>query len=207
VIIAEIAQNFGTDLKLAQKLIHLAKDNGADLVKAQLYDGGLLFEDAKFLFDSAEDCGIEMFFSVFNTERVDWCKEIGVGIYKVAYSQRQNVELINYIITHAGGAGIFISTDRPIHPNWDAHYLYCVPRYPAKLTDISFEHLGSYAGFSDHTIGLDASKIALARGAKIIEKHFAIDHTTGTDAPWSMTPAELKELKEWENICEEIGIR
>jgi len=55
-------------------------------------------------------------------------------------------------------------------------------------------------GFSDHTIGLDAAKIALARGAHIIERHFAIDHQTGVDAEWSMTPSELKELKRFETI-------
>jgi len=217
-IIAECGINWKGGLEIAERLIREASKNGADLAKFQLYETEaihpvgsqyyniskkheLTFEQAKWLFNLGKQNGIEVFFSVFDTERVDWCRKIGVGIYKVAYSQRQNVELINYIIAHAGGAGIFISTDSPIHPNWDARYLYCVPQYPAKLTDISFEHLGSYAGFSDHTIGLDASKIALARGAKIIEKHFCLSREGQDDNPdimGSMTPPELRELKEWE---------
>lgn len=55
------------------------------------------------------------------------------------------------------------------------------------------------------TIGLDAAKIALARGALVIEKHFTLDKSLpGPDHAMSMTPDELKELIKWENICKEV---
>ncbi len=63
---------------------------------------------------------------------------------------------------------------------------------------------GDFDGFSDHTIGLDCAKIALARGAEIIEKHFTLDKSMyGPDHCLSMTPDELKELVRWEGICKE----
>jgi len=61
------------------------------------------------------------------------------------------------------------------------------------------EKFDKYAGFSDHTIGLDYAKLAIVRGATIIEKHFTLDkNLPGCDQAGSMTPKELKELKK---IC------
>lgn len=207
-IIAECGQNFCGNMELAKKLISLAKENGADLVKFQLYDHNILYKDhpeipdvalsfdeANMLFDYGEEVGIEVFFSVFDVERVKWCEEIGVKRYKVAYSQSYNIDLLRAI--RAANKPILISSDG----YQLGQTLYCVPQYPVKLSEL---HLGDVdfnkLGFSDHTIGLDAAKIALARGAQIIEKHFAIDHQTGVDAQWSMTPEELKELVRWSRV-------
>ena len=52
-----------------------------------------------------------------------------------------------------------------------------------------------YGGFSDHTVGIHAAQIAMARGAKIIEKHFTLDKNMyGPDHACSMTPDELRAL-------------
>jgi sialic acid synthase SpsE len=62
-----------------------------------------------------------------------------------------------------------------------------------------------WQGFSDHTIGLDCAKIALARGAKIIEKHFCLEHNPlYSDNDWAMLPSELKELRRFETICHQV---
>ena len=87
--------------------------------------------------------------------------------------------------------------------------LYCVPKYPAEVKDYDLSYafpveFTRFDGLSDHTIGLDCAKIALARGAGIIEKHFCLDHSTGIDAKWSMDSEELSELKRWESLCHEV---
>jgi sialic acid synthase SpsE len=52
-----------------------------------------------------------------------------------------------------------------------------------------------YSGFSDHTIGIDAALVAIARGARIIEKHFTLDRNMpGPDHAGSMEPHELASL-------------
>ena len=94
VIVAEIGQNHCGDMNLARQLIRLAKENGADLCKFQLYDSKklygeyqpteLTFEQAKDLFEYGYLWDIEVFFSVFDVERVKWCKEIGAKRYKIA---------------------------------------------------------------------------------------------------------------------------
>ena len=55
-----------------------------------------------------------------------------------------------------------------------------------------------YAGFSDHTIGVNAPVAAMARGARIIEKHFTLDKKMyGPDHEGSMTPGELKFIDQF----------
>jgi len=75
--------------------------------------------------------------------------------------------------------------------------LFCVSKYPTPLTDIDFNAISfdEYTGFSDHTIGNTAPMAAMARGAKIIEKHFTMDmEMYGPDHACSMDPKGLGEL-------------
>lgn len=200
-IIAEIGQNFCGDMALAKRLIDFAMGNGANYAKFQLYDhdklykgmdihdSSLTFSQAKKLFDYGQSIGMKVFFSVFDLERVGWCEEIGVTLYKVAYSQRNNHELIRAME----------NTRKPVLVS--GRDLYCIPHYPTEPKELDFCELGRYKGYSDHTIGLDCAKIALAKGAGIVEKHFAVCHNKGVDALWSMTPDELRELAEWERLC------
>ena len=53
-----------------------------------------------------------------------------------------------------------------------------------------------YEGFSDHTVGIETSLLAISRGAKVIEKHFTLNKsdTTIRDHALSATPDEFKLL-------------
>jgi N-acetylneuraminate synthase/N,N'-diacetyllegionaminate synthase len=54
---------------------------------------------------------------------------------------------------------------------------------------------GYPVGFSDHTLGLEVSLAAVARGASVLEKHFTLDrHMEGPDHKSSMVPDELARL-------------
>ena len=83
--------------------------------------------------------------------------------------------------------------------------LYCAPGYPAQTEGIFKNIELRWYGFSDHTIGIDAARIALARGAQIIEKHFVLYFDKDfPDNSWSMTPDDLKELVRWEGVCQSV---
>ena len=83
--------------------------------------------------------------------------------------------------------------------------LHCTTQYPcpaeqANLAAICVlqeafpEH---FVGFSDHTIGILAPVVAVARGARVIEKHFTLDRSLpGTDHVLSVTPEELEQMVE-----------
>lgn len=210
-IIAECGINHFGNMEIARELIRQAKLSGADYAKFQLYDVDRVFpnkrimarginwyesvkptqltkEEAKMLFDYGNEMGIEVFFSVFDAERIKWCEEIGVKRYKIAYSQWRNLFLWEHL------PNLIISAPYKIK---NKTTLYCIPKYPTQLKDLKFNSISfsDFDGFSDHTIGIEASMIALSRGARIIEKHFCLTRERdGSDIPLSITPSELKQL-------------
>ena len=56
-------------------------------------------------------------------------------------------------------------------------------------------HTGLPVGYSDHTAGSTVSLAAVARGARVIEKHFTLDRSLpGPDHAASLEPAELTSM-------------
>jgi N-acetylneuraminate synthase len=77
--------------------------------------------------------------------------------------------------------------------------LHCVSQYPAAASDANLRAIDTMAtafnvpvGWSDHTIGLEIAVAAVARGARIVEKHYTLDKTmSGPDHKASLEPDEL----------------
>lgn len=219
-IIAEIGQNHNGDMQLARRLIAEAKEAGATVAKFQVYNARALFPkegnewfdyncetelsraDVETLATECERQGMEFMASVFDVERVAWLESVGMRRYKIASRSVKDQALIEAVA----------NTGRPLLVSlgmWDGkkfpeivapggvEFLYCVSKYPTELSDLNFSKVdfANYAGFSDHTVGIDAAIIALSRGARIIEKHFTVDKAMyGPDHSGSMTPGELAAL-------------
>lgn len=223
IVIAEVGINHNGNMHLAHELIRQARIADADIAKFQFYDpyklfgpsgshpNQVAFEQAltvQFGYGEAEQlkrwCDeerIEFMASVFDHERFEWMESLGVKRHKIASRAVQDYELCRRIL--ATGKETFISLGMwhesgvPYKAD-NARYLYCVSKYPCEYSDIhlpkSFKD-SIYAGFSDHTIGIEASLVAIARGAKIIEKHFTLNKGLhGPDHICSVVPDELAEL-------------
>ena len=226
-IIAEIGQNHNGDLELACELIRKAKICGADVAKFQLYDAKnlfpkegnewyeynckteLSFEDVEMLDRVCKEEGIEFMASVFDIKRISWLEDLNVKRYKIASRSIHEENLINAVIET--GKPVLISLGmwkQESFPSYSGNisYLYCISKYPTPLNELDFSKIdfSSYAGFSDPTEGVVAPITALARGAKIIEKHFTIDKTMhGPDHSGSMTPEELTEICNYRDSLKE----
>lgn len=218
-IICELCTNWN-DIQMAKLMIKVAKEKGAGLAKFQLYnaedDRGkphydwvkaheLTFDQAKMLYDYGESIGMEVFFSIFSPHFVGWCERIKVKRYKIACETRDKPTL-----------DAVLSTNKPLiisyRPDGDNNYLdrlsntcdtwlYCVPKYPTMPQDVDFTKTLSTDGYSDHSLTLDLPKIALSRGARIMECHFILDKSLpAPDAPWSKTPDEISELVKFEKV-------
>ena len=80
--------------------------------------------------------------------------------------------------------------------------LHCISAYPTSPGDVNLSSMQDLAplcqsiGFSDHTLGIEAAVLAVAAGARIIEKHFTIDKNQSNfrDHQLSADPTELKQL-------------
>lgn len=90
---------------------------------------------------------------------------------------------------------------------------YCVSAYPTPIEDIDLDTVDDLrsefdvpVGFSDHSLGTEASVVAMARGADIIEKHFTLDRSLpGPDQAVSIEPDELTKLVEYSKIISQIS--
>jgi sialic acid synthase SpsE len=75
---------------------------------------------------------------------------------------------------------------------------YPVPNYEANLLSIKFlkKKIPLEIGYSDHTIGVNASLAAFVLGSKIIEKHFTLDNNYSKfrDHKISLDPEHMKYL-------------
>lgn len=94
--------------------------------------------------------------------------------------------------------------------------LHCTSQYPARLEEVNLQAMDLLAdvfdlpvGYSDHTEGLLVSLAAVARGAKIIEKHFTLDRTMpGPDHAASLEPDELKTMaRQIRQVEQALGAR
>ncbi len=219
-IIAEIGQNHNGDMDLARRLIREVKAAGASVAKFQVYSARALFPkegnewfdyncktelsraDVETLAGECEKAGIEFMASVFDVERIRWLEAVGMRRYKIASRSVRDRALVEAVA--ATGKRMIVALgmwDEPHFPNIAASggvdFLYCISKYPTPLSDLNFGGVdfGRYAGFSDHTIGIEAPMAALARGARIVEKHFTLDKGLyGPDHAGSMTPEELVAL-------------
>ena len=81
--------------------------------------------------------------------------------------------------------------------------MHCVSCYPAPPEQANLAAIGTLAaefglptGYSDHTIGIDACVLSVAAGARLIEKHFTLDHhySDFRDHQLSADPSEMAEL-------------
>jgi len=83
--------------------------------------------------------------------------------------------------------------------------LHCVSAYPVPHVEANLRAIATLSkefdlpvGYSDHTTGLEASVLAVALGARLIEKHFTLDHhfSDFRDHQLSANPEEMRVLLE-----------
>lgn len=79
--------------------------------------------------------------------------------------------------------------------------LHCTSQYPTPLNEVNLRAMdtlaafGLHVGYSDHTSGILVAIAAVARGARVIEKHFTLDRAMdGPDHAASLEPDELERM-------------
>lgn len=198
-IISEVHPQHSGNRSDLERMILQSKLGGADAVKVQLYDTQALHGDREREYLQihqpeladikayADRIGIEMFASVFDEDRLQWCEDLGFKRYKIASRSVADRKLCHAVI----------STGKPVYISLGKHdwqksglpyqeenlvYFHCVTNYPTLLDEIqmpSFSDDG-VLGYSDHTIGLGACLYAVSRGALYLEKHFTLDKARQT---------------------------
>lgn len=151
---------------------------------------------------------IDFLCSVFDQQSLERVKKYKLKYIKVASSEVNNLELLREIkrskIRPILSTGM--SNEREIAKAIKILVkpilLHCVSLYPCKVSKINLNRMIKLKkkfnlpiGFSDHSIGIDASKIAILKGAEFIEKHFTYNKKIkGFDHLLSVEKNELADL-------------
>ena len=139
-----------------------------------------------------------------------------VDYFKISSGDNMYFELIEKVLSfkkpiiistgmlnHSGVLNIIKLIKKRNFPMKKVFLLHCVSDYPVEDKEanlISIKYLRDKfkinTGYSDHTIGIEASIMAVAYGAKIIEKHFTIDknYSNFRDHKLSADPKEMSKL-------------
>jgi len=158
--------------------------------------------------------GIAFASTPFSAGEVEVLDALDVPFVKVASMDLNNDRLLRRVA--ATGRTVVLSTGfasmaeighalstLEAEGNRDIVLLHCVSLYPPPSDDLVnllnidmlAETFGYPVGFSDHTLGIELTFAAIARGACIVEKHFTLDHAMpGWDHSVSAEPSELAQI-------------
>jgi N,N'-diacetyllegionaminate synthase len=170
--------------------------------------------DYKTLIKSCDDLNIDFMSTPYNKEDVDFLSDLGVNSFKIASGQLTEIPFLEYVASF--GLPIYLSTGmsyfseiilavekiKKVDPNLPLNVLQCTTNYPSKIEDANINVLKSLKsipniliGYSDHVQNNFACYAAVAKGAKVIEKHFTLDKKMkGPDHSSSLDPEGFSEL-------------
>lgn len=120
--------------------------------------------------------------------------EAALGVFAFGYTAQPQTKPDKYAFSRA-----FASVNGQMRVREQVSLLHCTSEYPAPCHDVNLRAMdtlqqafGLAVGLSDHTRGIHIPIAAVARGARIIEKHFTLDRKLpGPDHAASVEPAEL----------------
>ena len=156
---------------------------------------------------------ITLFATAFDFESADLLAELDMPAFKFASGDLKNSPLQRHVA--AFGKPMFLSTggatmedieravDTIVPINPQLCILQCTAAYPADVEDLNLNVIRSLRkrfpdyviGLSDHQNGIAMAVVAYMLGARVIEKHFTLDHALkGTDHAFSLMPDGMRRL-------------
>jgi len=176
-------------------------------------------EDHRRLIGLCRDCGVEFLTTCFDLGRVDFLAGLGLRSIKVASPDSTSFRLLDRLLERF--EHVIISTGMTPDEELDrlldhvrgrnVTILHCVSLYPTPPERVNLERMlrireqGFRAGFSDHSLGTEAGRLAIALGAEILEKHITLSRRLpGKDQAISTTPEEFRELADWARTVERL---
>lgn len=162
-----------------------------------------------------DEVGIGFMSTPFDLVSVDCLAELNMDFWKIPSGEITNLPYLRKIARLGGkvimstGMSELPEVEAAVHvleangtPRSLVWLLHCTTQYPAPYSSVNLRAMDELkslgcagVGYSDHTVGTEVAVAAVARGARIVEKHFTLDRNLpGPDHKASLEPSELAEL-------------
>lgn len=156
---------------------------------------------------------LTLFATAFDAPSVDFLLELDMPAIKFASGDLKNIPLLRYaaqfnkpMIVSTGGGSLedaqrAYDAIMPINPQLSI--LQCTATYPSEADEINLRTIETFRtcfpdiviGLSDHYNGIVMAPVAYVLGARIIEKHFTLNHTwKGSDHAMSLEPIGMNKM-------------
>lgn len=173
----------------------------------------LNYDDHKKIKDYCDTKGITYLATPFDMDALQWLLGIDTAAIKIGSGDLTFAPLL--VAAAQSGRPVMLSTGMAnlaevaeavalLRSNKckDFALFQCVSCYPAQLEECNLaamitlrENFLCPVGFSDHTLGIDASVAATHLGAALIEKHITLSNTMpGPDHSASLEPGDFKKM-------------
>ena len=157
--------------------------------------------------------GVTLFATVFDEPSADFLAELGLPAFKIASADLVNTPLLRRVASY--GKPIFLSTgggtmedveravDTILALNPHLCLMQCTAAYPCAVDELNLQVIEVYRerfpdlviGLSDHQSGIAMALVGYMLGARVIEKHFTLDHAwKGSDHAFSLMPDGMRRL-------------
>jgi len=204
--LVDLAAESGADVFKTQffDVEHLYAERAQEW-RDRLRPRNLGLDQARELADRCRKRGIMFMSTAHDESRIPWLVELEVPAIKVGSGERNNPAFLEKLARM--GRPMIVSTG--MYDNDDVRealaacarggcrdvaLLHCVTSYPTPNNEVNLaamerlrEAFDGPVGYSDHTEGFLASYAAVARGAKVIEKHITILRDVPNAQDWKVS--------------------
>lgn len=208
----------------APKAEYQKQTTGSSESQRQMLEKLLLpFDDFARLSEICREEGIGFMSTPFDLESIAYLDSLGQDFFKIPSGEIDNLPYLRAIarcgrkvIMSCGMSELseiydalhILTGDHPRYPSEstltleDICVLHCNTQYPTPYHDVNLCAMNTIGrefnvavGYSDHTPGIEIPVAAVARGARVIEKHFTLDRNLpGPDHKASLEPDELAAM-------------
>ena len=193
-----------------EELVHRGSEDYERMKKWELSS-----ESVGRLFERARKAGIECMATSFDGRSLWEVDGYGPSAHKIASMDNRNEWWMRKVRGY--GRSVMISTGlldsegllwlMGVLKRLGGHWIvmHCISEYPLADREgqlgviVGLKGYGYDVGFSDHSEGLELSRLSLGMGIRVLEKHFTLDRRLGEelggDNGISINPDELRELR------------
>ncbi|NJB69198.1 N-acetylneuraminate synthase [Desulfobaculum xiamenense] len=169
-----------------------------------------------FLVDYCKRRGVTVFSAPSHVRDLEFMERLDLPAYKIGSDLATHIPLLEIVADT--GKPIFLSTGMctmaEVRDSVEAILargndrlllFHCVSNYPADPAEQNLRAMvamkrefGLPTGFSDHTVGIDCARAAVALGADMIERHYWCEgNAEGSDRALSSDEAEFRRLVDY----------